>query len=101
MAVNGRFEAELCCLRSLTSDEREVVVLIAGGSRDKEVGRRLQLSPTDVRRRLSAAFRKLGVESRLELIIFCYRHGLIVPVTESQADCNGDTPVSATSISVL
>lgn len=97
MVGEGPFEVEACRLRSLTSREREVVVLIAEGRPEKEVARRLRSSSTDVGHQLSEASRKLGVESRLELIILCYRHRLVVPLIESQADGNGDTPMSATS----
>lgn len=85
MVGAGRFEAEACRLRSLTVREQEVVVLVAEGCREKEIARRLGSNPVSVDRHLGTACRKLHVESPLELIIFCYRHGLVASGIESQS----------------
>jgi DNA-binding CsgD family transcriptional regulator len=54
----------------LTEREAEVARLIAAGSTNKEVGRRLQLSPITVRNHLSSILRKLGIAKRGELAAF-------------------------------
>jgi DNA-binding NarL/FixJ family response regulator len=54
-------------LALLTSREREVVELAAGGLTNREIGARLYLSDGTVRNYLSTAFAKLGVSRRAEL----------------------------------
>ncbi|WP_028065655.1 helix-turn-helix transcriptional regulator [Solirubrobacter soli] len=54
-------------LAPLTSREREVVELAAGGLTNREIGARLYLSDGTVRNYLSTAFAKLGVSRRAEL----------------------------------
>jgi DNA-binding NarL/FixJ family response regulator len=89
MAGTDRFEAEVCRLRSLTAREREVVALVGEGCREREIARRLRSNPAAVVRHLRAVSRKLGVGSRLELIILCYRHQLVDPRVPSQAGGHG------------
>ncbi len=60
----------------LTARERDVVALVAEGMRNEEVGRRLGISEKTVRNHLTAAFQKLGVSGRLELVLLATRHGL-------------------------
>lgn len=60
----------------LTARERDVVGLVAEGLRNEEVGRRLGISEKTVRNHLTAAFQKLGVSGRLELVLLASRHGL-------------------------
>ncbi len=60
----------------LTARERDVVALVAEGMRNEEVGRRLGISEKTVRNHLTAAFQKLGVSGRLELVLLAARHGL-------------------------
>jgi DNA-binding CsgD family transcriptional regulator len=54
----------------LTQRETEVARLIAAGASNKDVGRRLQLSPITVRNHLSNILRKLGITKRGELAAF-------------------------------
>ncbi len=63
-------------IQDLTAREREVVALVAEGMRNEEVGRRLGISEKTVRNHLTAAFQKLGVSGRLELVLLAVRHGL-------------------------
>lgn len=51
----------------LTSRERDVCRLVAGGSTNREVASALFLSPRTVEHHLRMAYRKLGVRSRTEL----------------------------------
>jgi len=57
-------------LSRLTSREREVCLLIAGGNRNKEIGSRLRISESTVKAHLRAIFQKLGIEDRLRLAVF-------------------------------
>lgn len=52
----------------LTRRERELLALIAEGLTDKEIARRLNLSPSTVRTYNSALYQKLGVTSRTQAI---------------------------------
>jgi two-component system, NarL family, nitrate/nitrite response regulator NarL len=60
----------------LTEREREVIALVNEGLKNKQISDRLSISETTVRHHLTSIFAKLGVESRLELVIFAHRHGL-------------------------
>jgi len=50
----------------LSEREQEVLSLIATGSTNKEIARRLHLSPHTVKEHTSAIYRKLGVRNRAE-----------------------------------
>jgi len=52
----------------LTRRERELLALIAEGLTDKEIARRLNLSPSTVRTYNSALYQKLGATSRTQAI---------------------------------
>jgi two-component system, NarL family, nitrate/nitrite response regulator NarL len=55
---------------SLTSREREIVLLLAlGGLSNKEVGRRLNLSEGTVKVHLHNIYSKLGVKNRTALAV--------------------------------
>lgn len=57
----GRF------LRSLTPREAEVAGLVVEGLTDREIARRLLLSPCTVMQHVKSVYRKLGVDSRVAL----------------------------------
>lgn len=63
-------------IASLTERELDVINLIALGLKNKPIGDKLCISETTVRHHLTAVFGKLGVGSRLELIIYSFKHGL-------------------------
>lgn len=64
-------------IATLTKREREIILLIGEGLRNKKIADRLFVSETTVRHHLTSIFSKLGVSSRLDLVIYAYRHGLI------------------------
>ena len=64
-------------IATLTEREREVIELVAEGLKNKEVANRLFISEATVRHHMTSIFDKLTVSSRLELVIYCYRHGLV------------------------
>jgi DNA-binding NarL/FixJ family response regulator len=66
-------------IATLTPREREVVLLVCEGLRNKQIADRLFISNTTVRHHLTSIFSKLGISDRLELVIFAYRHGLAKP----------------------
>lgn len=63
-------------IATLTDRELEVIHWIALGLKNKPIGEKLFISETTVRHHLTAVFGKLGVSSRLELIIYAFKHGL-------------------------
>lgn len=69
-------DPELLKIAALTEREREVISLICEGLQNKVIGERLSISDTTVRHHLTSIFSKLGVENRLELVIYAYRNGL-------------------------
>ena len=68
--------AEATRIATLTEREREVIALVGEGLKNKQIGERLSITETTVRHHLTSIFDKLGVESRLETVIFAHRHGL-------------------------
>lgn len=74
-------------IRSLTEREHEVVKLIFEGCSNRQIAQRLSISETTVRHHLSSVFSKLEVVSRLELVVYAHRHGVVPkphPVRTSQ-----------------
>lgn len=61
----------------LTEREREVLDLLAGGARQKEVALRLSISPKTVATHIQNLLGKLGVHSRAELVARAYMLGLV------------------------
>jgi DNA-binding NarL/FixJ family response regulator len=66
-------------IASLTKREREVIVLIGEGIKNKEIAGRLFISETTVRHHLTSIYDKLEVADRVELLIYAFRHGLANP----------------------
>jgi NarL family two-component system response regulator LiaR len=61
----------------LTTRELEVVEMIGLGLKNKSIAKKLFISEATVRHHLSSIYGKVGVEDRLNLVIFAYRNGLI------------------------
>ncbi|GAA0569259.1 hypothetical protein GCM10010172_62010 [Paractinoplanes ferrugineus] len=66
-------------LNVLTDREREVVVLVAHGLSNEEIGTRLFLSPLTAKTHINRAMAKLKVRGRAQLVVFAYQNGLVVP----------------------
>jgi DNA-binding NarL/FixJ family response regulator len=60
----------------LTQREIEIVRMVAGGLRNKEIARRLSIGEGTVKTHLHNIFEKLEVGSRLELTLLAQRKGL-------------------------
>ena len=63
-------------ISSLTDRERQVIVLIAEGLRNKQIAARLFISQTTVTHHLSSIYAKLGVSDRLELVVYAFANKL-------------------------
>jgi len=66
-------------ISSLTEREVEVISFICDGLQNKRIADRMGITETTVRHHLTSIFAKLGCESRLELVIYAYKHGLATP----------------------
>ena len=66
-------------IEELTPREREVVLLVAKGLSNVEVGERLFLSEATVKTHLTSILRKLGLRDRTQLVVLAYERGLVVP----------------------
>ena len=58
----------------MTEREREVVELICRGMKNKGIAEKLFIAETTVRHHLTSVFNKLDVSSRLELVIYAFKH---------------------------
>lgn len=61
-------QANLAQLTTLTGAEREAVLLAAGGLDNQEIGENLSIGVSAVKLRLHGAYKKLGVQSRSQLM---------------------------------
>lgn len=70
--------------QTLTSREKQVVMLIGKGMKNRDIADSLKISEATVRHHLSSIYGKAGVEDRLNLVIYAYQHGLINLSQESE-----------------
>ncbi|MBW5486031.1 response regulator [Streptomyces bambusae] len=69
-------------LATLTGREREVLVHVAGGMSNDEIGVRLEVSPLTVKTHVNRAMAKLGARDRAQLVVIAYESGLVRPRAE-------------------
>jgi DNA-binding NarL/FixJ family response regulator len=65
--------------RLLTPREEQVVALVADGMSNRDVARELGLSEHTIKKYLFRIFDKLGVSSRVELVLYAVSHGEAQP----------------------
>jgi DNA-binding NarL/FixJ family response regulator len=63
----------------LTPQEQNVVMLVAEGLTNREIGTRLSVSPHTAKEYVSAAMRKLGETTRVGVVLHAARDGLLPP----------------------
>ena len=61
----------------LTSREQEVLVLVAKGCSNIDIGHQLHLSPRTIEKYVSSLLRKTDTSNRAELIRFAWEHHLL------------------------
>jgi DNA-binding NarL/FixJ family response regulator len=62
-------------IRLLTPREEQVVALVAEGLSNREVAHELSLSEHAIKKYLFRIFDKLGISSRVELVLYAVSHG--------------------------
>lgn len=60
--------------RQLTRRESEIVILIVGGQRNKDIARELAIAEHTVEQHLVHIYQKLNVQSRAELVSYYYKY---------------------------
>ncbi|MEU8523172.1 response regulator transcription factor [Streptomyces sp. NBC_01216] len=73
----GRSRSER--LAALTTREREVLVLVAGGLSNDEIAERLRVSPLTVKTHVNRTMAKIGARDRAQLVVTAYESGLVRP----------------------
>ena len=66
-------------LRTLTDREREILVLVARGFTNDEIGSELFISPATVKTHLARIMAKLDAHDRAQLVVRAYEGGLVRP----------------------
>ena len=64
---------------ALTPREREVLMLMARGLSNAELGDELVLEPSTVKKHVANVLSKLELKSRAQAVVFAYEHGLARP----------------------
>jgi DNA-binding NarL/FixJ family response regulator len=66
-------------LAGLTEREREVLVLVARGLTNQEIGTELYVTPATAKTHVSRLLMKLGARDRTQLVVLAYESGLVEP----------------------
>src|SRR5262249_17490765 len=61
-------------LKLLTPREEQVVALVADGLSNREIAHELSLTEHTVKKYLFRIFEKLGISSRVELVLYAFSH---------------------------
>ncbi len=66
-------------LGELSDRERQVLLLVAHGHTNADIGRELGVEETTVKTHVSSVLAKLGLHRRVEAVIYAYETGLVTP----------------------
>jgi len=66
-------------LAPLSAREREVLIEVAGGWSNPEIGERLYISVATAKAHVSSLLMKLGAHGRAQLVMIAYETGLLTP----------------------
>jgi DNA-binding NarL/FixJ family response regulator len=76
---NSKVDPNAIKTATLTQREREVIILVAEGLKNKRIAESLFITEATVSHHLTSIFSKLGVSDRLQLMVYAYRNGLTKP----------------------
>jgi len=79
-------------IERLTRRESQLLPLVCGSLKNKEIARQLSISESTVWHHLTSIFAKLEVEDRLGLATFAHRHQLVVPDAPPRQSGDGGGP---------
>jgi DNA-binding NarL/FixJ family response regulator len=82
-ALTAALRAPRSAAEALTPREREVLVLLAGGGTNRQIGRHLGVAERTARTHVSSILAKLGLASRTQAAMWAVKEGL-VPVPEQR-----------------
>jgi DNA-binding NarL/FixJ family response regulator len=85
-------------MRLLTKREEEVVHLVAEGLQNREIAKALKLSEHTIKNYLFHIFEKLGVSSRVELVLYAVSSAKSVQTAEVQSDKQERKPAGSMEI---
>jgi DNA-binding NarL/FixJ family response regulator len=85
-------------MRLLTKREEEVVRLVADGLQNRDIAKELKLSEHTIKNYLFHIFEKLGVSSRVELVLYAVSSANSVQTAEVESDKQERKPAGSTKI---